>query len=394
MLQLQQGRFCDSFGGLSAATAKGCCGAGSRQQRRATDVDLHIHSMTVSHFTPSSNSQVLQYYDDEECAFYADVFPDPSTHPTTISIFSLLYAIIFVVGLIGNLSVIVATMKYRSLQSVQNIFILNLAASDVILCLLSIPLTPVTLIVKQWYFGAVLCRTVALIQAIGMFIGTFSLCAIAVDRYFRLVIAPGRPMRRSQAVRVTWLIWMFALLVTLPYVFHMSLKRYPGICGEFCTEEWPDESSKRVYTFFILLVQFVIPFAVMTFCYHSVFAFLSRRAHSRLSSIAQQANMLYVLAATAGADSQHHRDQLSHLIEQKKRVAQQRRRVTIILVSMVAIFGFTALPHNIVSIIYEYDSDYTLMRIADSDISYLVNLFAHWLAKSFSWSAKRSITPV
>lgn len=77
-------------------------------------------------------------------------------------------------------------------------------------------------------------------------------------------------MRRSQAVRVTWLIWMFALLVTLPYVFHMSLKRYPGICGEFCTEEWPDESSKRVYTFFILLVQFVIPFAVMTFCYHSV----------------------------------------------------------------------------------------------------------------------------
>ncbi|VDK45626.1 unnamed protein product [Anisakis simplex] len=312
-------------------------------------------------------------YHEDDCSSYPDVFPDPSTHPTIVSIFSCLYAVIFVVGLTGNLCVIIATMSYRTLQSVQNIFILNLAASDVILCLLSIPLTPITLIMKQWYFGAILCRTVALIQAIGMFIGTFSLCAIAVDRYFQLVVAPGRPIRRSHAIRITLFIWMFAVLVTLPYVFHMSLKRYPGICGEFCTEEWPDELSKRLYTFFILIIQFIIPFTVMTFCYHSVFAFLNRRAHSRLTSIAQQANLLCMLTATAGADSsQYHHDQ--------RRVAHQHRRVTIILASMVVIFGFTALPHNIVSIIYEYDSDYTIMQVDNNDITYLVNLFSHCMA--------------
>ena len=88
--------------------------------------------------------------------------------------------------------VIYATVYHRSLQTVQNIFIVNLAIADVIVCLLSIPLTPVTTIAKQWYFGSTLCRAVGGIQAIGIFIGTFSLCAIAIDRYFRLVIAPGK----------------------------------------------------------------------------------------------------------------------------------------------------------------------------------------------------------
>ncbi|KAK0425592.1 hypothetical protein QR680_009276 [Steinernema hermaphroditum] len=317
-----------------------------------------------------------------DCTPYHVLYTDPSTHIATVSIFSLLYTLIFVLGLVGNLGVIVATVRHRSLQSVQNIFIVNLAVSDVILCLLSVPLTPVTHIYKQWYFGALLCRAVGAVQAVGMFIGTFSLCAIAVDRYFRLVIAPGRPLRRDHAIRITWTLWIISLLVTLPYVCHMKLKTYrdQNICGEFCTEEWPDEGSKRFYTIFVLVIQFAIPFTIMTICYHAVFAFLRRRAHSRLTSIAQQVNLLYVLAATAGGDSQQHKDQLSHLIEQKRRVAQQKRHVTVILVSMVVIFGLTALPHNVVNLVNEYDQEYYLMELDGVDVSYLFMLFAHCMA--------------
>ncbi|TKR93881.1 hypothetical protein L596_008255 [Steinernema carpocapsae] len=298
-----------------------------------------------------SNSSTQPALPRADCTPYHILFTDPTTHVATVSIFSFIYTLIFVLGLVGNIGVIVATIRHRSLQSVQNIFIVNLAVSDVILCLLSIPLTPVTHIYKQWYFGALLCRTVGAIQAIGMFIGTFSLCAIAIDRYFRLVIAPGRPLRRDHAIRITWTLWIISLLVTLPYVYHMKLKTYPNsnICGEFCSEEWPNNESKRFYTIFVLVIQFAIPFSIMTICYHSVFAFLRKRAHSRLTSIAQQVNLLYVLAATAGGDSQQHKDQLSHLIEQKKRVAKQKRRVTIILVSMVVIFGwgyFKVLKHT------------------------------------------------
>lgn len=62
-------------------------------------------------------------------------------------------------------------------------FILNLAASDIIVCLLSLPITPVTNIYKNWFFGAALCRLIPWVQGVSIFICTFSLGAIAVDRY-------------------------------------------------------------------------------------------------------------------------------------------------------------------------------------------------------------------
>ena len=46
----------------------------------------------------------------------------------------------------------------------QNLFILNLAVSDVIVCLLSLPITPVTNIYKNWYFGFMMCRMIPCVQ--------------------------------------------------------------------------------------------------------------------------------------------------------------------------------------------------------------------------------------
>lgn len=43
-------------------------------------------------------------------------------------------------------------------------FILNLAASDVMMCLLSLPITPVTNIYKNWYFGNALCHLIPCVQ--------------------------------------------------------------------------------------------------------------------------------------------------------------------------------------------------------------------------------------
>ncbi|PAV75048.1 hypothetical protein WR25_06372 [Diploscapter pachys] len=317
-----------------------------------------------------------------DCTVYIEKYPDPSHHPVIILLAATLYTLVFIISLAGNLGVIYATVYHRSLQTVQNIFIVNLAISDVIVCLLSIPLTPVTTIAKQWYFGSTLCRAVGGIQAIGIFIGTFSLCAIAIDRYFRLVIAPGSPLHKRCAIRITILLWVFSILATLPYVYHMEMVDYKhlNICGEFCTEKWPSPSSKRVYTLFVFVIQFVIPFTIMTLCYQAIFSFLRRRAESRLMSIAQQVNLMYMVAATAGRETQQHKEQLTHLIEQKKRVVAQKRRVTVILVSMVVVFFVTSLPHNLVSTLMEFTDSTELLTYQGSDFTYIINLATHFLA--------------
>ncbi len=65
-------------------------------------------------------------------------------------------------------------------------------------------------------------------------------------------------------------LWLLSLLIALPYAMHMALKEIPGLCGKFCTEEWPNDASKRAYTCFVLIAQFVIPFSIMAVCYHLV----------------------------------------------------------------------------------------------------------------------------
>ncbi|CAI4225338.1 unnamed protein product [Auanema sp. JU1783] len=340
---------------------------------KATNASFAVSNKT----TTTTNSTKIR-----ECLPYTQVFPDLSHHPASISIFTLLYTLVFVASVLGNSGVIYATIKYRSLQTVQNIFIVNLAVSGVILAFISIPLTPVTNIAKEWFFGAPMCRTFAGVQAVGVFIGTFSLCAIAVDRYFRLVIAPGSPLRRKNAIRITILLWIISIVIALPYMVHVKMRTYDefNICGIFCTEEWPNVASKRTYTIFVLVVQFLIPFTIMAICYHAVFAFLRRRAKSRLTSIAQQANLLLVVAATAGRQTQQHKEQLTHLLEQKKRVMAQKRRVTLILVSMVLIFLITSLPHNIVSTLIEFTDNTRMLMFNKEDYTYLTNLFTHLLA--------------
>lgn len=78
----------------------------------------------------------------EQCNHYHIMYEDPTSHWLVISVFFCIYFFIFVFGLIGNGLIIYYTTKYKNLQTVQNIFIINLAIADILLCLLSVPLTP------------------------------------------------------------------------------------------------------------------------------------------------------------------------------------------------------------------------------------------------------------
>lgn len=145
--------------------------------------------------TPTVTSiPVTQNYTEnynDSCIPYHIKYKDPSSHYLIVFIFAVLYTSIFLFGILGNFAVLIITYRHKSLQTVQNIFILNLVIADILSILISVPLTPPTHIYKQWFFGSIMCKIVTGIQALGSFIASFSLCAIAVDRYFSLVISPG-----------------------------------------------------------------------------------------------------------------------------------------------------------------------------------------------------------
>jgi len=62
-----------------------------------------------------------------------------------------IYIMIFVIGMLGNALVCYVVIRNKSMQTVTNYFIMNLALSDILLCTFAVPFTPLyLLVVKRW----------------------------------------------------------------------------------------------------------------------------------------------------------------------------------------------------------------------------------------------------
>ena len=57
-------------------------------------------------------------------------------------LFCLLYSSILILGLFGNVLVCYVVCRNKAMQTVTNLFITNLALSDILLCILAVPFTP------------------------------------------------------------------------------------------------------------------------------------------------------------------------------------------------------------------------------------------------------------
>ena len=116
----------------------------------------------------ASDSAVLPYADSAVPAPAADPNPEPDALPCAPqqlisetwvrAVIISFYLVIFALGFFGNLLVILVVARNRAMQTPTNIFIVNMALSDVLMCLFAVPFTPLHSFMDSWVFGAVLCK--------------------------------------------------------------------------------------------------------------------------------------------------------------------------------------------------------------------------------------------
>jgi len=70
-------------------------------------------------------------------------------------LFVSLYCVVFALGVSGNSLVVYVICRDKSLQTTTNVFIANLAVSDIVMCLLAVPFTPISGLLSDWVFGKV-----------------------------------------------------------------------------------------------------------------------------------------------------------------------------------------------------------------------------------------------
>ncbi|XP_041857909.1 cholecystokinin receptor [Melanotaenia boesemani] len=184
----------------------------------------------------------------------------------------LLYSLIFFLSVFGNLLIIVVLTVNKRMRTVTNTFLLSLAVSDLMMAVFCMPFTLIPNILKDFIFGAAMCKIVTYLMGISVSISTFSLVAIAIERYSAIC----NPLKsrvwqtRSHAYRVIAATWVLAFIIMIPYpvISHLeSFQRPDNTTGHRCRHKWPIATAEQSWYVLLLLILFAIPGVVMIIAY-------------------------------------------------------------------------------------------------------------------------------
>ncbi|NXD18392.1 NPFF2 protein, partial [Nothocercus nigrocapillus] len=281
--------------------------------------------------------------------------------PSVAAIFIISYLLIFLLCMVGNGIVCFIVLKSKHMRTVTNLFILNLAVSDLLVGIFCMPTTLLDNIIAGWPFGSMVCKMSGMVQGISVSASVFTLVAIAVDR-FRCIVYPFKQkLTVSTAVVVIAAIWILAVAIMCPSAVMLQVqeeKHFRVILGQgnetrpvyWCREDWPDPAMRKIYTTVLFANIYLAPLSLIVIMYARIGIALFNTAMP--------------------AEGKRSREQ-QHLVSKKK------QKVIKMLLIVALLFVLSWLPLWTLMMLSDY------ANLSDAQLQ-IINIyiypFAHWLA--------------
>lgn len=182
------------------------------------------------------------------------------------------YLLICALGLVGNALVIYVVLMFAKMKTVTNMYILNLALSDV-LFLTILPIMGTTAVLKHWVFGFAMCKIYFVLYSINLFGGAFNLCVMSADRYLA-VCHPIRSLKYRTpriAMFLCLCIWSVSFMVMLPIILYSTTIKKKQIPNkESCVIYWPENNlipPDKAFIWYSFVLGFAIPVSLISVFY-------------------------------------------------------------------------------------------------------------------------------
>ncbi|KAK1152893.1 leukotriene B4 receptor 1-like [Acipenser oxyrinchus oxyrinchus] len=194
--------------------------------------------------------------------------PLPSSSPGFSQILgTVILTLAFVLGFPGNLFVVWTVLCRVGQRSVTCLLVLNLAVADA-LVLLSAPFFMRYIMGGQgWEFGSAFCKLVHYLCSVNMYASIFLITAMSLDRF----LAVSRPFLSQQLrtkralLKILLVIWSLAFLFAIPMPFYRRVVQHAGLFHCIPSHVKP---KHMVFQYLMeTIFGFLIPFAIITFCY-------------------------------------------------------------------------------------------------------------------------------
>ncbi|XP_006792463.1 chemokine XC receptor 1-like [Neolamprologus brichardi] len=192
------------------------------------------------------------------------------------------FILIFISSLIGNSLLLCVLFIYEGLKSITNIFILNLACSDLIFTI-TLPFWAVHHL-HHWVFGDFICKFMTAAFFAGLYSSVILLTAMTVARFIRVVLPNWKnnhAIRKKCAVGACIAAWIISISASLSDATKVKVKSRFG--KNYCY----DESEDKLGRYLQVSLLFFLPFAIIIFCYSAILKTvlqgLNRKKHKTIA---------------------------------------------------------------------------------------------------------------
>lgn len=244
------------------------------------------------------------------------------------------YCLAITLGIVSNSIVCYIVMKYKQLQRPRNILILNLSICGLLMCIVCMPFSLIRLTLKNWHLGDFMCRMSPSLQTIIVFVSTFTIVAIAADRYSAIVCATRDVTNKKAVYYGIVLIWLLSILFCIPMmVFHQVQEIIPESINvqlyTICMEVWTSSLIKKIYTTIVLVIQYIAPLVIISMLHGRICQFLRFRINGN--------------------------PRTDREVERVLRELKRQRRNMLLLTAIAVSFAISWLPLTVLNTLADYD---------------------------------------
>ncbi|XP_037389796.1 D(3) dopamine receptor isoform X2 [Pygocentrus nattereri] len=185
--------------------------------------------------------------------------------------YAMLYSLLILAIVFGNVLVCLAVLRERSLQTTTNYLVVSLAVADLLVASLVMPWAVYLEVVGgAWLFSRLYCNIFVTLDVMMCTASILNLCAISIDRYTAVVMPVLYNTTHSSRKRVSVMIatvWVLAFAVSCPLLFGFNTTDDPLVCS----------ISNPDFVIYSSVVSFYLPFVVTLLVYVRIYIFLRRR---------------------------------------------------------------------------------------------------------------------
>lgn len=225
----------------------------------------------------SSNESQHDYdidYEDEVCE-------KGEVARFTSIVIPIFFSVVIILSIIGNVLVLVILALYENLKSLTNIFILNLAISDLVFTT-GLPFWAIYHI-WGWLFSETLCKIVSFVFFTGFYSSILFLTIMTVYRYLAVVhpLSGLNTHNINIGIFFSFLLWMISIGAAMPSLLYSSIVSIPlkgehSVGCDYNSALWQKIGTSQQNIFFL------VAFAVMAFCYIRILRRIRKtRSHTK-----------------------------------------------------------------------------------------------------------------